>query len=151
MTYRLILPAIYMLFLLTMATMPPPSLPALPYLPGFKWHHAGAFFVCTVLLGWAFRPFFRRIGWRLYALSIGISFALGGVIEYVQRYLPYRSGQASDLVPNLIGILCGWMILVAWGCFERRSSGGGAGAASSGVAPQERLPRVHEGGLRDPE
>lgn len=35
----------------------------------------------------------------------------GGMIEYLQMGIPWRSAEAADIVGNLIGLLIGWYLL----------------------------------------
>lgn len=111
---RFLLVLVYTILLIVLATAPPVRLPALPALPTLKWHHVAAFAVYVFLLGWALHAFPRLRAWLRYLITGTIAFSFGVLIEFVQRDIPYRSGQWSDLFPNSLGIAGGLIVLAGW-------------------------------------
>lgn len=71
-----------------------------------KLHHVAALAVHVVLLWWWIGPRAYPLLRRL-LLAGGVTFLFGGFIELVQLFLAHRSGQVSDLLQNLIGVLVG--------------------------------------------
>ncbi len=104
----------YTVLLIVLATAPPIRLPALAAMPTLKWHHVSAFAVYVFLLGWALHAFPRLRTWLRYFITGTVAFSFGVLIEFVQRDIPYRSGQWIDLFPNSLGIVGGLIILAGW-------------------------------------
>ncbi|MGE5483113.1 MAG: hypothetical protein ACM3VX_09485 [Bacteroidota bacterium] len=91
-----------------------------------KLHHIAAFLVHVVLAGWwtghtrpVGRPSHPGFGRRIRDAA-ALSTFFGVLIEVAQIPLPYRSGRASDLISDLLGIAVGVPILWIW---LRRHSG----------------------------
>lgn len=95
---------------LAMALLPPA-----PYMPATPWdkaNHVLAFAVLALLGCGSYRG-------RIAAVLLGL-LAYGGAIELLQALTPYRTGDATDLVADAIGLLLGWP-LARFG-HERRPS-----------------------------
>jgi len=93
-------------------------LPAAPPVPGGdKLHHLLAFLLLGIL---------ARFGWRqvpYLALTFPAVLGYGALIELVQAWLPYRSGELSDLLADALGLLL-VLPLVALGHGFRRPDRG---------------------------
>ncbi len=71
-----------------------------------KWIHAFMFLFLTV---WYSGQYARPDYWRI---GIGLV-AFGGVIELIQRSLPFRSGDPADMAANVAGIVLGFALAFA--------------------------------------
>ena len=48
-------------------------------------------------------------------VSLGVAFfAMGAVLEFLQRLSGYRTFQYSDMVANGVGIFLGWLLAKTW-------------------------------------
>jgi VanZ family protein len=84
--------------------------PASDAMPGTGWdksNHLIAFALLTVSGLHAYPS-------RAAAVLSGV-LAYGGLIELVQLFTPYRTGEWSDLLVDGIGVLAGW----SWSAFRR--------------------------------
>lgn len=97
---------IYMIALLLLAFTPPVPVPLQPAGLLIKVHHVAAFLVLTVLTWLSLTPVARG-GIAALSLAIVIAFLFGVLIEGVQSFIPYRSGQWQDLISNAIGVALG--------------------------------------------
>lgn len=71
-----------------------------------KWIHAFMFLFLTV---WYSGQYARPDYWRI---GIGLAF-FGGIIELIQRTLPFRSGDPADMAANIAGIVVGFALAFA--------------------------------------
>lgn len=77
------------------------------FLLGFdKWIHAFMFLFLTL---WYSGQYARPAYWRIGAGLI----VFGGVIELIQRTLPFRSGDPADMAANVAGIVAGFVLAFA--------------------------------------
>ena len=92
--------AVVVIFTLTL--MKPSNLPEISIHD--KLAHFLAFFVLAFLADFAFHPARVRTVKTLLLLSFG------GVIELTQHFTSWRSAEWLDLIADLSGILCYWLI-----------------------------------------
>lgn len=88
--------------------------PAAGSMPGTGWdksNHLVAFALLSV-------SGLRAYPSRAAAVLAGV-FLYGGLIELVQSFTPYRTGEWSDLLVDGIGVLAGW----SWSVFRRHQTG----------------------------
>ncbi|MBE3576182.1 MAG: VanZ family protein [Limnochordales bacterium] len=85
-----------------------------------KLHHVAAFIVHVVLAGWwtgRSGPEDRGVRpgvWRRIRQAVVFSALFGVLVEVAQIPLPYRSGQAADLISDFLGIAGGVPVLWIW-------------------------------------
>ena len=71
-----------------------------------KWIHGLMFLFLTL---WYSGQYARPAYWRIGAGLI----VFGGVIELIQRILPFRSGDPADMAANAAGIVAGFVLAFA--------------------------------------
>lgn len=115
MRIRAMLVIAYVVSLLMLAFSPPLPFRLQPEGTAWKLHHVAAFAVLTVLTHLVLRPR-SRPGVGSLAAAAAAAFLFGVFVEWVQTFLPYRSGQARDLLSNALGIGIGvvFALLVNW-------------------------------------
>lgn len=91
-------------------TQNPPSGPSIEHLD--KAVHFALFFVLAASMHYAFRlPW----GWSLLLLA-----GYGIAIEAVQYHLPRRGADGWDLVADMLGAACFYLLLALWKRWRRR-------------------------------
>lgn len=96
----------------------------LPFHWGDKLMHALAFAGMQTSLWWALRS--RYPGWsrrRGLLVALGMSVAVGGLLECVQALLPYRSAEWGDLIADSVGAALAAALLALAGRRGRPSAG----------------------------
>ena len=68
-----------------------------------KWMHAVTFALLAV---WFSGQYARSSYWKI---ALGL-IVFGAVIEICQYFVPYRNAESMDLVADIIGIICGFLI-----------------------------------------
>jgi VanZ family protein len=63
-----------------------------------------------LILGFSKQYTFLFIRYKAVPLSIGISFALGLLIELGQTFIPERGLELSDILANTLGVFVGWFL-----------------------------------------
>lgn len=114
MPKRLVILIVYSIFLLLLAFSPPVRIPIKSITIGIKLksHHILAFIPLTPLL-WLSAKLYVRSHLGAIAIAIAGAFFFGALVEVIQVFIPYRSGQARDLISNIIGIALGLPIIAA--------------------------------------
>lgn len=70
-------------------------------------YHAGGLFVCTLLSYMAFPR------WRWWFRGL-LMFAVGIAVEAVQSFHPTRTADIHDVYANVVGIVVGLGVILAW-------------------------------------
>lgn len=89
----------------------PPTPPPFPW--GDKVGHAVAYFVLGALLYRTLRETGRE-KWQTFAASVMIGALYGGLMEWYQSRLSYRSCEWGDAIANAIGVTVGVIVCQRW-------------------------------------
>jgi VanZ family protein len=104
---RILVVLAYVGFIFRLSTWSnPPSGPPLPYLD--KIVHTIEYGILGLLVAWAAAG--RLRGARLLALVIGVGLLVGLADEMIQRSTPGRQSSPFDLLADVIGLSCAWML-----------------------------------------
>ena len=115
-----------------------PRLPRIP-LPALSWdklHHAGAYFVLTLLTCWVLLPWgIRQARGRLTALIFALAF--GGLVEIAQGlFTDARSASLLDMLANAVGAFAAFG--AAFLLFPAPRRDGGRSSCRSPLAGQKK-------------
>ncbi|NLK07537.1 MAG: VanZ family protein [Firmicutes bacterium] len=94
---------IYSVVIFILAVIPPVGVSVQRGNMVFKLHHIAAFMFHVIFVWMHLNDSFPTHRY----LAFGISFVFGVLIEFVQVFLPYRTGSIQDLVQNALGIVIG--------------------------------------------